>query len=79
MHGLQWHPLTPEFSVQDKKKLDKHFLFIFFLKKIDPEVTSVAKLPLFCMWVAATAWPPMSGVGLCPGTNPGRRSGAHKT
>ena len=30
-----------------------------------------AHLPLFCMWVATTAWLPMSGIGPRPGTEPG--------
>src|SRR3712207_4869248 len=46
-------------------------IFFFPLRKIRPELTSVANLPLFCMWVADTAWLTMSGVGLCPGTKPG--------
>ena len=46
------------------------FLFLFLLKKIPPELTSIVNLPLFRMWVATTAWPPMSGVGLCLGTEP---------
>ena len=32
-------------------------LFVFGLRKITPELTLVPiSLPLFCMWVAATAW-----------------------
>ena len=37
-----------------------------FVRKIGPELTSVANLHLLCMWVAAPAWL-MSGVGLHPG------------
>ena len=40
------------------------------LRKIRPELKFAANLPLFCMWVAATAWPPTSGVGLHLGTEP---------
>ena len=47
------------------------YLFIVLLRKIGPELTSVANLPLFFMWVAATAWPPMKGVGLCLVIEPG--------
>ena len=46
-------------------------LFKFLLRKVCPELTSIANLPLFCMWVTATAWPPMSGLGLCLGTKLG--------
>ena len=31
------------------------FFFFFPMRKIDPELTSVANLPPFCMWDAATA------------------------
>ena len=43
----------------------------FCLKKIHPVLCVCASLPLFCMWVAVTAWPLMSAVGLHPGTKPG--------
>ena len=39
------------------------FLFLFFcLRKIGAKLTSIGSLPLFCTWVAATAWPLMNGV-----------------
>ena len=45
------------------------FSFLFFLvKKIGPELTSVANLPLFCMWDATTAWLDEQCVGVCLGT-----------
>ena len=46
------------------------FLLLLLLRTICPWANTCANLPLFCMWVATTAWPPMSGVGLCPGTKP---------
>ena len=45
--------------------------FFFLLRKICPELTSVASLPFLCVWSAATAWPLRSGVGPRPGTEPG--------
>ena len=32
------------------------FFFSFLLRKICPELISIANLPLFCMWGCATAW-----------------------
>ena len=55
--------------------------YIFFLRKTCPELTSVANLPLFCMWLTATAWL-MCGVGPYPvsePTNLGCQIGAHRT
>ena len=43
----------------------------FLLRKVLSVLTSDASLPLICMWVATTAWPPTSGVGLHPETEPG--------
>ena len=47
------------------------FILCFFLlqRKICPELTSVASLPLFWIWVATSAWPPTSGVALRLGPN----------
>ena len=47
------------------------FIFIFLLRKIHRELTSVANLPLFCMLATATAWLLPRGIGLCPETEPG--------
>ena len=44
--------------------------FFFLVRKIGPELTSVAILPLFCMWISATAWLNEQCVGLCPGSEP---------
>ena len=33
------------------------YFFFFPLRKTHPELTSVAHLPLFCMWVTAPARP----------------------
>ena len=46
------------------------FVVVVLLRKICSELTSVASLPVFCMWVTATAWPLMSCVGTCPRTKP---------
>ena len=47
-------------------------IYIFFFAEEDsPWANICANLPLFCIWVATTAWPPTSGVGLHPGTEPG--------
>ena len=56
-------------------------LFIFLVRKIGPELTSVASLPLFCKWDAATAWVDEQCVGLHLGSEPvilGCLSGAHE-
>ena len=48
------------------------YLFIYFfflLRKISPELTSLANLPLLYMWVAATTWL-TSGIGPCHGSKP---------
>ena len=42
----------------------------FFAEEDSPLANICANLPLFCMWVAATAWVPTSGVGLRLGTEP---------
>ena len=47
------------------------FCFSFFAEKDSPWANICASLPLFCMWVTATAWLPMSGVGPGPGTKSG--------
>ena len=49
---------------------DVLFSFSFSAKDF-PWANICANLPLFCMWVAATACPPMSGVGPYPGTETG--------
>ena len=36
--------------------IDLFILPFLLVRKICPEPTSVANLPLFCMWVTATAW-----------------------
>ena len=47
-------------------------LFNFFFAEEDsPWANTYASLPLFCMWVAATAWALTSGVGPYLGTEPG--------
>ena len=46
------------------------FCFFFLVRKIGPELTSVANLPLFCMWVALTAWLDEQCVGPCVGSEP---------
>ena len=46
-----------------------YFLFIFAEENL-PWADICASLPLFCMWVAATAWLLTSGVGPCLGTKP---------
>ena len=35
----------------------RSFFLSFLLRKIHPELTSIANLPLFCMWATTTAWP----------------------
>ena len=47
------------------------YLFIILLRKIHPELTSTANLPLFCIWVTTTTWLLTMGVCLCLGTEPG--------
>ena len=44
------------------------FFFFFWLRKIHPELTSIANLPLLCRWVTTTTWPLMSSVDPCLGT-----------
>ena len=44
--------------------------FFSLLRKIHPELTSAANLPLFCMQASTTAWPPTSSVVPHPGTEP---------
>ena len=39
-------------------------------RKNGTELTSVANLPLFCMWDATTAWLDERCVGLCLGSKP---------
>ena len=47
------------------------FLFFFLLRKIHPELTSVANLPLLvCESLPQRGHWQMSGVGPCPGTKP---------
>ena len=45
-------------------------IFLFLLEEDLPWGNVCASLPIFCMWVAAMEWPPMSGVGPCLGTKP---------
>ena len=46
-----------------------HICFVsVYVRKIGPELTSVANLPLFCMWCAATAWLDEWCVGLSLGS-----------
>ena len=45
--------------------------FLFFFAEDSPWANICASPPLFCMWVATTAWPLMSGVGLLPGMERG--------
>ena len=45
-------------------------LFFFCAEEDSPWVNICANLPLFCMWVTATAWLPTTGVGPCLGTKP---------
>ena len=44
----------------------------FLVRKSGPELTSVASLPLFCMWDAAIAWLDEQCAGLHPGSEPTR-------
>ena len=44
--------------------------FLFFVRKIGPELTSVTNLPLFCMWDATTAWFDERCGGLHQGSEP---------
>ena len=39
-------------------------------EKDSPWANTCANLPLFCVCISTTAWPPTSGIGLCPGTKP---------
>ena len=51
--------------------LSPSFYFFFFSTKEDLAWANICvNLPLFCMWVAAIAWLPTSGVGPCTGTEP---------
>ena len=55
------------------------FPFFFGVRKIGPELTSVANLPPLCTWDATTAWLDEQCIGLRPGpkpTNPGPRRGS---
>ena len=45
--------------------------FFFPTKEDLPWANICASLPLFCLWVTAIAWLPVSGVGPCLGTEPG--------
>ena len=65
---------SPDFPKSDLIIKTLNFTFgkwFFFLlvRKIRPELTSIANLPLLCMWDAPTARP-MSGAGPCPGSEP---------
>ena len=46
------------------------YAFFFFGKKIGAELTSVAHLPLFCMWDAAIAQIAEWYIGPYPGSEP---------
>ena len=55
-------------------------LLLLLVREIAPELTSVANLPLFCMWDNSTAWLDEQCVGLFPGSesmDPGHWSRAH--
>ena len=54
----------------DLEEYRKIVLFCFLVRKIVPELTSVANLPLFCMWDATTAWLDEWCVGVHPGSEP---------
>ena len=41
-----------------------------YVRKIGPELTSVASLPLLCIWDAATAWLDEWCADLHPGSKP---------
>ena len=45
-------------------------LFFVLVRKIGPEITSVASPPLLCIWDAATVWLDEWRVGSCPGSEP---------
>ena len=49
----------------------KTFFLSFLLRKIRPELTSIANLSLFCMWFTTTAWLLASDVGPYLGIEPG--------
>ena len=53
---------TDEFS--STEWTSKITFFFFLVRKIGHELTSVANLPLFCMWDAATVWLDERSVGL---------------
>ena len=71
LRGL-WSHLQTLLNTLQHFKLHLKFCFLFFfgLRKIHPELTSIANLPLFCLWAGTTARPPTSGVGPHPGTEP---------
>ena len=45
-------------------------VFFVVVEEDSPWANMCASLPVFCVWVAATAWPPTSDVGPNPGTGP---------
>ena len=46
------------------------FFVCFFTEEDSPGANICANLPLFCMWITATAWLDERSVGLCPGSKP---------
>ena len=66
-HTYNWNPWRKK---QTKWKVS-YLLLLLLLKKVSPELKSIAHLPLFCMWVAAATRLLMGGADPHLGTEPG--------
>ena len=55
--------LVRKHNLQNLKGSILFLSFLFFSEEDSHSANICSSLPLFCMWVAATVWSPVSGVG----------------